>query len=69
MWWRFPSRVESRTELSLWACRQHNVVNEKIGKPSFECTMPRLDERWKTGKKTCWEGVAGSSEAEGDGEA
>ncbi|CAN0405199.1 unnamed protein product, partial [Hapterophycus canaliculatus] len=48
--------VGSRLALSLWACQQHNLVNEKIGKPTFQCTLPALDERWKTGKKSCWGG-------------
>ncbi|CAM9563819.1 unnamed protein product [Ascophyllum nodosum] len=56
-----PPDVGSRSALSLWACRQHNLVNEKIRKPIFECTLPRLDERWKTGRKSCWEDT-------GDGE-
>eukprot|EP00903_Cladosiphon_okamuranus_P006194 g6091.t1 len=51
-----PPDVGSRLALSLWACQQHNLVNEKIGKPTFACTLPALDERWKTGKKSCWEG-------------
>eukprot|EP00752_Nemacystus_decipiens_P014645 g13042.t1 len=50
-----PPDVGSRLALSLWACRQHNLVNEKIGKPAFACTLPALDERWKNGKKSCWE--------------
>ncbi|CAN0190882.1 unnamed protein product [Pylaiella littoralis] len=53
-----PPAVGSRLALSLWACQQHNIVNEKIGKPAFDCTLPSLDERWKTGKKSCWEGGA-----------
>ncbi|CAM9147047.1 unnamed protein product [Choristocarpus tenellus] len=49
-----PPRVESRLALSLWVCRQHNTVNAKLGKEQFECTLPNLDQRWKTGKKSCW---------------
>ncbi|CAM9431062.1 unnamed protein product, partial [Discosporangium mesarthrocarpum] len=51
-----PPSVESRLALSLWACRQHNIVNAKLGKSPFPCTLKKLDERWKTGKKSCWEG-------------
>ncbi|CAB1098041.1 unnamed protein product [Ectocarpus sp. CCAP 1310/34] len=55
---KLPPDVSSRVALSLWACQQHNLVNEKIGKPTFRCTLPALDERWKQGKPSCWEGGA-----------
>lgn len=47
-------RVDSRTSFSVWLCEQHNIVNKKIGKPSFPCTMEKLDERWRKGKPACW---------------
>eukprot|EP00980_Cylindrotheca_fusiformis_P024492 scaffold11961_cov122-Cylindrotheca_fusiformis.AAC.4 len=48
------SRAESRKDLSLWLCEQHNRVNRKLGKPVFECTMDKLDERWrKSSNKSC----------------
>ncbi|KAG2229085.1 hypothetical protein INT48_005354, partial [Thamnidium elegans] len=31
-----PVRVGSRKKLSEWLCRQHNKVNEKLGKPPFD---------------------------------
>lgn len=42
-----PVKVESRTDLCLWLCQQHNQVNEKLGKPLFQCNMKNLDERWR----------------------
>ncbi|KAF9453574.1 hypothetical protein P691DRAFT_792263 [Macrolepiota fuliginosa MF-IS2] len=42
-----PPDVSSRTALSLWLCRRHNEVNEKLGKDKFNCN--KVDERWKDG--------------------
>jgi len=42
-----PVEVKSRTNLCLWLCKQHNQVNEKLGKPLFQCNMKNLDERWR----------------------
>nr|CCA15302.1 augmenter of liver regeneration putative [Albugo laibachii Nc14] len=50
-----PPKVESRQAFSMWLCEQHNLVNEKIGKPLFQCNMSTLSERWRTGKKECWD--------------
>ncbi|KAF4047438.1 Erv1 / Alr family [Phytophthora infestans] len=44
-----PLSVESRTTFSMWLCEQHNVVNRKLNKPVFECTMEKLEERWRKG--------------------
>lgn len=49
-----PPRTDSREELSLWVCRQHNLVNERLGKSRFTCTMEHLDERWRTGRPECF---------------
>ncbi|RMX67850.1 hypothetical protein KXD40_001314 [Peronospora effusa] len=46
--------VESRTSFSMWLCEQHNIVNRKIHKPMFKCTMENLEERWRKGKPSCW---------------
>ncbi|RLN57915.1 hypothetical protein BBJ29_002246 [Phytophthora kernoviae] len=48
-----PPRVNSRTTFSLWLCEQHNLVSIKLDKPTFECTMANLEERWWTGKPGC----------------
>mmetsp|Transcript_25147 Transcript_25147/g.55143 ORF Transcript_25147/g.55143 Transcript_25147/m.55143 type:complete len:160 (+) Transcript_25147:134-613(+) len=42
-----PVKAESRTDLCVWLCKQHNQVNEKLGKPLFDCNMKNLDERWR----------------------
>uniref|UniRef100_M4B9B5 Sulfhydryl oxidase n=1 Tax=Hyaloperonospora arabidopsidis (strain Emoy2) TaxID=559515 RepID=M4B9B5_HYAAE len=49
-----PPRVESRTTFSMWLCEQHNIVNRKLHKPVFECTISNLEERWRKGKPSCW---------------
>lgn len=49
-----PPRVESREAFSVWVCKQHNLVNEKLGKPVFPCDLKSLDRRWKTGEPRCW---------------
>mmetsp|Transcript_38972 Transcript_38972/g.93784 ORF Transcript_38972/g.93784 Transcript_38972/m.93784 type:complete len:201 (+) Transcript_38972:25-627(+) len=42
-----PPKTETRDDLCLWLCEQHNIVNDKLGKPRFRCTMDKLDERWR----------------------
>jgi FAD-linked sulfhydryl oxidase len=42
-----PVATESREELCTWLCKQHNLVNQKLGKPLFDCQMENLDERWR----------------------
>ena len=44
-----PPDVSGRAALSKWLCEQHNEVNERLGKEKFECTIEKLDERWKDG--------------------
>lgn len=39
--------VSSRQELAEWFCKLHNEVNERTGKPKFDCS--KVFERWKTG--------------------
>lgn len=38
--------VETRRELSMSLCNQHNRVNEKLGKPAFRCEMVRAWHDW-----------------------
>ena len=38
----------------LWCCQLHNSVNTDIGAPTYTCDLDLLDERWKTGKPSCW---------------
>lgn len=42
-----PPQTESRKDLCQWLCKQHNLVNQKLGKPLFDCSMNNLDERWR----------------------
>lgn len=44
-----PPDVSTREGLSRWLCEQHNRVNERLGKPLFDCSLKRTDERWKDG--------------------
>ena len=42
-----PPDTSTRSALSLWFCKLHNVVNAKLGKPEFDCA--KVDERWRDG--------------------
>mmetsp|Transcript_25962 Transcript_25962/g.36589 ORF Transcript_25962/g.36589 Transcript_25962/m.36589 type:complete len:177 (-) Transcript_25962:78-608(-) len=42
-----PVEVSNRKDLSMWLCEQHNLVNEKLGKPVLKCNIKNLDERWR----------------------
>ena len=42
-----PPDVSSRPLLEGWLCRTHNEVNERLGKPVFDCR--RVRERWRDG--------------------
>ena len=35
---RNPPNVASRLSLAMWLCSVHNEVNERLGKPIFDCT-------------------------------
>ena len=43
-----PPRVGSRAELVAWVCHVHNVVNRRLGKPTFPCDPAQLHARWGT---------------------
>ncbi|OQR85661.1 augmenter of liver regeneration [Thraustotheca clavata] len=49
-----PPKVDSRVDLSLWLCEQHNIVSKKLQKKPFNCTMEVLDKRWKVGPASCY---------------
>lgn len=36
-------RVDSREAFAVWVCQQHNLVNEKLGKPTFSCDLVSLE--------------------------
>jgi hypothetical protein len=44
---KHPPEVGSAADLSRWACRLHNLVNVRLGKPAFDCS--RVFERWRDG--------------------
>lgn len=46
-----PPRVSSQYELSQWLCEIHNEVNERLGKPKFDCT--KVNQRWRNGMPGC----------------
>jgi len=46
---RKPPRVESQQAFALWMCEIHNEVNDRMGKPIFDCS--KVQERWKTGPR------------------
>ncbi|KAF6258405.1 ERV/ALR sulfhydryl oxidase domain-containing protein [Scenedesmus sp. NREL 46B-D3] len=44
---KHPPDVSSAAGLSGWACRLHNLVNLRLGKPEFDCA--KAFERWRDG--------------------
>ena len=46
-----PPKVESNEALSQWFCMIHNRVNERLGKPQFDCS--RVLERWRNSRPDC----------------
>ncbi|KAL7053712.1 hypothetical protein AAHC03_026895 [Spirometra sp. Aus1] len=44
---KHPVDVSNRRNLSGWLCMQHNLVNEKLKKPLFDCS--KVLERWRHG--------------------
>ncbi|KAI8870062.1 hypothetical protein GQ42DRAFT_167196 [Ramicandelaber brevisporus] len=43
----FPPVVTGREELKKWMCEAHNIVNERLKKPQFDCS--KVDDRWDCG--------------------
>ncbi|WRT69485.1 uncharacterized protein IL334_006471 [Kwoniella shivajii] len=43
----YPPQTSSRKSASLWLCHVHNLVNERLGKPEFDCLT--LDETYDCG--------------------
>lgn len=39
-------KTESREDLAIWVCLQHNKYNAAKGTPPFECQWNNLKERW-----------------------
>ncbi|KAF9228471.1 hypothetical protein BS17DRAFT_340535 [Gyrodon lividus] len=44
---KFPPQTSSRLAASLWLCSVHNEVNDRLGKPMFDCS--ELDETYDCG--------------------
>ncbi|EDV93903.1 GH18034 [Drosophila grimshawi] len=42
-----PVNVNSQKDLAMWLCKFHNRVNDKLGKPLFNCS--KVNERWRDG--------------------
>ena len=42
---RDPPETKSRDTLSQWMCNLHNKVNERLGKPLFNCD--NVYKRWR----------------------
>lgn len=36
---KYPPQTSSRNAAAGWACFVHNIVNEKLRKPEFDCSM------------------------------
>lgn len=49
-----PPELDSRVTLSVWLCKLHNIVNVKLNKPEFNCSIKELDLRWKKGPAECY---------------
>ena len=44
---RHPPDTRSREAASQWACKVHNLVNERLLKPQFDCS--KVQDTWKCG--------------------
>ena len=44
---KYPPQVSSRQAISQWACKVHNVVNERLKKPIFDCS--KVGDMYKCG--------------------
>lgn len=51
-WMGTPSnapQLRGRRDFMRWMCEAHNEVNEKLGKPGFDCGEKSLEARWGNG--------------------
>jgi FAD-linked sulfhydryl oxidase len=44
---RNPPDTSSQKAFSYWVCELHNEVNDRLNKPTFDCS--RNNERWRDG--------------------
>ncbi|KAG5457961.1 MAG: hypothetical protein BJ554DRAFT_1912 [Olpidium bornovanus] len=56
-----PPKTGGRREASQWACEVHNIVNERLGKPEFDCNQCGCDEEEEEGTS----GQAGENDGGG----
>ena len=42
-----PPDVKNRESVSQWTCKVHNLVNERLNKPIFDCA--KVGDLWKCG--------------------
>jgi FAD-linked sulfhydryl oxidase len=45
-----PPQLDSRSAFARWLCDAHNDVNQKLGKPVFDCAL--VDRRWRRERDT-----------------
>lgn len=60
-----PIDARSNKHLSLWLCKLHNIVNERLHKPAFPCTLEALAEKY--GDCGCFDGPEGEKEGKEGG--
>jgi len=46
---KYEPDTKDQESFSQWMCKMHNIVNMKIGKPKFDCSL--VNERWRDGWK------------------
>ncbi|KAK0459195.1 ERV/ALR sulfhydryl oxidase domain-containing protein [Desarmillaria tabescens] len=61
---KLPPQTSSRRSAALWLCSLHNEVNERLGKPQFDCA--HLDEEYDCG---CGDEPINGTKALGGGKA
>lgn len=55
---KFPPQTSSRNAASQWGCFVHNQVNERLGKPVFDCNT--ISDKYACG---CADDKTGAAEA------
>lgn len=56
-----PVDARDNKRLSMWLCKAHNRVNERLGKPAFPCSLGSLADRW--GKCGCFGNLTAEEKA------
>jgi Erv1 / Alr family len=55
-----PVDVSSNKHLSIWLCEMHNIVNKRLKKPLFSCTVEALQKEY--GSCGCFENTTATIE-------